>query len=49
VREFLLEKGFPKWQLPDALELVDEIPRTSVGKFDKKALRARYGAPRDGA
>jgi fatty-acyl-CoA synthase len=30
-----------KWWLPDALEIVDEVPKTSVGKFDKKLLRAR--------
>ena len=28
-----------KWWLPDALEIVDEVPKTSVGKFDKKRLR----------
>jgi fatty-acyl-CoA synthase len=33
-----------KWWLPDALELVDEVPKTSVGKFDKKRLRARLAA-----
>lgn len=26
----------------DRFEVVDELPRTSVGKIDKKALRARY-------
>jgi fatty-acyl-CoA synthase len=30
-----------KWWLPDRYELLDEIPKTSVGKFDKKVLRAR--------
>ncbi len=33
---------FPKWQLPDAFVFVDNIPRTSVGKFRKSALRERY-------
>jgi fatty-acyl-CoA synthase len=28
-----------KWWLPDDLELIDEVPKTSVGKFDKKVLR----------
>ncbi|NNF28236.1 MAG: long-chain fatty acid--CoA ligase [Gemmatimonadetes bacterium] len=28
-----------KWWLPDHLKVVDEIPKTSVGKFDKKVLR----------
>jgi fatty-acyl-CoA synthase len=30
-----------RWWLPDAVRFVDEIPKTSVGKFDKLALRAR--------
>jgi fatty-acyl-CoA synthase len=30
-----------KWWLPDALEIVEEVPKTSVGKFDKKVLRKR--------
>jgi fatty-acyl-CoA synthase len=27
--------------LPDGLAIIDEVPKTSVGKFDKKALRAQ--------
>ncbi len=30
-----------KWWLPDELAFVAEIPKTSVGKFDKKVLRSR--------
>ncbi len=30
-----------KWWLPDEFAFVPEIPKTSVGKFDKKALRGR--------
>jgi fatty-acyl-CoA synthase len=30
-----------KWWLPDALAIIDEVPKTSVGKFDKKLLRSR--------
>jgi acyl-CoA synthetase (AMP-forming)/AMP-acid ligase II len=33
----------PKWWLPDDVEFIDEIPKTSVGKFSKKDLRDRYG------
>ena len=29
-----------RWWFPDAVVLVDEIPKTSVGKLDKKVLRA---------
>jgi fatty-acyl-CoA synthase len=42
VRQHLLAAGFAKWQLPDRVEVIDAIPRTSVGKFDKKVLRARF-------
>ena len=31
-----------KWALPDAVEIIDAVPKTSVGKFDKKVLRERY-------
>ena len=30
-----------KWWLPDELVVVDEVPKTSVGKYDKKAIRAQ--------
>ncbi len=32
-----------KWQVPDDVVFVEEIPKTSVGKFDKKVLRQRFG------
>jgi fatty-acyl-CoA synthase len=32
---------FAKWQLPDEYAFIDEVPKTSVGKFDKKVLRQR--------
>jgi fatty-acyl-CoA synthase len=41
LREFLA-KSFAKWQLPDAFVFVAEIPRTSVGKFKKIALREQF-------
>ncbi len=41
LREFLAPKC-ARWQLPDAIEFVDEIPRTSTGKFWKVKLRERY-------
>jgi len=37
-----LATSFAKWQLPDAFVFVDAIPRTSVGKFKKIALREQY-------
>ncbi|MCT2582761.1 long-chain fatty acid--CoA ligase [Actinophytocola gossypii] len=39
LREFLTDK-VAKWQLPENWTFVDEVPKTSVGKFDKKVLRA---------
>jgi len=30
-----------RWWLPERWAYVDELPKTSVGKFDKKALRAK--------
>ncbi|BBG00992.1 MULTISPECIES: long-chain fatty acid--CoA ligase [Pseudonocardia] len=32
-----------KWWLPDAVEFIDEVPKTSVGKFSKKTLREKFG------
>ncbi len=33
-----------RWQLPERWSFIDEVPKTSVGKFDKKVLRARHAA-----
>jgi len=33
---------FAKWQLPNAFVFAKEIPRTSVGKFRKTALREQF-------
>ncbi|GEM49480.1 long-chain fatty acid--CoA ligase [Deinococcus cellulosilyticus] len=38
---FLAEK-FAKWWLPDAYVFVEQIPRTTVGKFLKRALRDQF-------
>ena len=37
-----LTKNFAKWQLPDKIIFVDSIPRTSVGKLNKKVIRMQY-------
>jgi fatty-acyl-CoA synthase len=37
-----LSGTFAKWQLPDEILFVDQIAKTSVGKFDKKLLRQEY-------
>jgi fatty-acyl-CoA synthase len=33
-----------RYWLPDALAIIDEVPKTSVGKFDKKVLRRRLAS-----
>jgi fatty-acyl-CoA synthase len=38
-----LAPRFAKWWLPDDVVFLDELPKTSVGKFDKRALRATLG------
>uniref|UniRef100_A0A7C3DH88 Fatty-acid--CoA ligase n=1 Tax=Meiothermus ruber TaxID=277 RepID=A0A7C3DH88_MEIRU len=37
-----LEPRFAKWWLPDAYVFLDEIPRTSTGKFLKSKLREQF-------
>ncbi|HYB48881.1 MAG TPA: long-chain-fatty-acid--CoA ligase, partial [Streptosporangiaceae bacterium] len=41
LREHLSSHGVVKWWLPEQWAFVDAVPRTSVGKYDKKLLRAR--------
>jgi fatty-acyl-CoA synthase len=41
LRAFLAPQ-FPRFWLPDAIEFIDAIPRTSAGKFQKSALRSRF-------
>jgi fatty-acyl-CoA synthase len=31
-----------KWQMPDDVVFIDEVPKTSVGKFSKKTLREQF-------
>lgn len=41
ILDFISSK-FAKWQLPDDVVFIDEVPKTSVGKFNKKVLREKY-------
>jgi fatty-acyl-CoA synthase len=41
LRMFLADK-VARWWLPERWAFADEIPRTSVGKYDKKTIRSRY-------
>jgi fatty-acyl-CoA synthase len=43
VREFL-DGRVASWWIPERVEFIDEIPKTSVGKFSKKTLRERFAA-----
>ena len=40
-----LEGKVARWQVPENWTFITEIPKTTVGKYDKKLLRARF---RDG-
>jgi fatty-acyl-CoA synthase len=42
LRAFLAEEGVAKWQLPERWTIIESVPKTSVGKFDKKVLRRQY-------
>lgn len=43
LQDFLAER-VARWWLPERWAIIDAVPRTGVGKFDKKVLRARYAA-----
>jgi len=42
IRNHVHSGELPKWAVPERVEFVDEIDKTSVGKLNKKVLRARY-------
>ncbi|HET7420786.1 MAG TPA: long-chain fatty acid--CoA ligase [Candidatus Dormibacteraeota bacterium] len=48
VIDFLRDR-VAKWWLPDEVRFIDEVPKTSVGKFDKKVLRANAVPIKEGA
>jgi len=41
LRAFLAER-VPRWQLPERWSFIDEVPKTSVGKFAKTRMREAY-------
>lgn len=43
LRTFLEDKVV-RWWIPERWSIIDQVPRTSVGKFDKKVIRSRYAA-----
>jgi fatty-acyl-CoA synthase len=42
LRAFIAERIDMKWWAPEYWAFIPEVPKTSVGKFDKKVLRARH-------
>ncbi len=41
ILDFLADR-VAKWWLPDEIVFIDEVPKTSVGKFSKRELRDRF-------
>ena len=41
LQKFLAER-VARWWVPERWSVIEEVPKTSVGKFDKKVLRARH-------
>ena len=37
-----LDAQVASWQVPENWSFIQEVPKTSVGKFDKKVLRAQF-------
>ncbi|UTI62357.1 long-chain fatty acid--CoA ligase [Paraconexibacter antarcticus] len=44
-----LDGRVAKWWIPERVEMIDEVPKTSVGKFSKKDLRERFTGEATGA
>ena len=43
IREQVDQGRLSKWAIPERIEFVDNLPKTSVGKMDKKVMRVIYG------
>jgi len=43
IREQVDSGRLSKWAIPERIEFVDNLPKTSVGKMDKKVMRVIYG------
>jgi fatty-acyl-CoA synthase len=41
IRDFL-DGRVAKWWIPESIEFIDEVPKTSVGQFSKKTLREQF-------
>jgi len=45
LQKFVADGMITKCTVPDHYAFMKELPKTSVGKIDKKVLRSRYPAP----
>ena len=43
LQEFVAQGKLSKWGIPDHFEFVADIPKTSVGKINKKQIRELFG------
>lgn len=41
LQQFIAAGVIEKWAIPDTVQVVDDVPRTSVGKIDKKVIRVQ--------
>nr|WP_319556629.1 (2,3-dihydroxybenzoyl)adenylate synthase [uncultured Vibrio sp.] len=44
IRQFLYAQGVAEYKIPDHIKFCQQLPKTPVGKINKKALRAKYSA-----
>ena len=44
LKQFLKDKVKASWWIPDEFVFLDQIPKTSVGKFNKRELRDMYAS-----
>ncbi|POB67746.1 2,3-dihydroxybenzoate-AMP ligase, partial [Vibrio vulnificus] len=42
LKRYLRSKGLADYKIPDLIQFADTLPKTSVGKIDKKRLRESY-------
>ncbi|POF55793.1 2,3-dihydroxybenzoate-AMP ligase, partial [Vibrio vulnificus] len=42
LKRYLRSKGLADYKIPDVIQFADALPKTSVGKIDKKRLRESY-------
>ena len=48
MQKYVTDGVIAKWAVPEYYVFIEELPKTSVGKIDKKVLRSRYpAAPAD--